>query len=125
MSSSRQKAKPVFDPHALDQDLEELWPLPQSRTPPPVAGTDAVTEPAAPPPAHSAPPIEHAPARSATAPTASPMPSTSGGQVDRRRRLASVSASASPARKRFRPPEVLLSAEVYDELYRVQIAEKK
>ena len=125
MSSSRQKAKPVFDPHALDQDLEELWPLPQSRTPPPVAGTDAVTEPAAPPPAHSAPPIEHAPARSATAPTASPMPSTSGGQVDRRRRLASVSASSSPARKRFRPPEVLLSAEVYDELYRVQIAEKK
>ena len=125
MSSSRQKAKPVFDPHALDQDLEELWPLPQSRTPPPVAGTDAVTEPAAPPPAHSAPPIEHAPARSATAPTASPMPSTSGGQVDRRRRLASVSASSSPAPKRFRPPEVLLSAEVYDELYRVQIAEKK
>lgn len=122
MSSSRQKAKPVFDPHALDQDLEELWPLPQSRTPPPVAGTDAVTEPAAPPPADSAPPIERAPARSATA---SPTPPTSGGHSDRRRRLASVSASSSPARKRFRPPEVLLSAEVYDELYRVQIAEKK
>ena len=65
------------------------------------------------------------PELSATAPTASPMPSTSGGQVDRRRRLASGSASSSPARKRFRPPEVLLSAEVYDELYRVQIAEKK
>lgn len=124
MSSSRQKAKPVFDPHALDQDLEELWPLPQSRTPLPVAGTDAVTEPAAPPPADSAPPIERAPARSATAPTASPTPS-SGGHGDRRRRLASVSAASSPARKRFRPPEVLLSAEVYDELYRVQIAEKK
>ena len=125
MSSSRQKAKPVFDPHALDQDLEELWPPPQSRTPPPVAGTDAVTEPAAPPPADSAPPIERAPARSATAATASPTPSTSGGHGDRRRRLASVSASSSPDRKRFRPPEVLLSAEVYDELYRVQIAEKK
>ena len=122
MSSSRQKAKPVFDPHALDQDLEELWPPPQSRTPPPVAGTDAVTEPAAPPPADSAPPIERAPARSATA---SPTPPTSGGHSDRRRRLASVSAASSPARKRFRPPEVLLSAEVYDELYRVQIAEKK
>ncbi|WP_235683236.1 hypothetical protein [Mycolicibacterium fluoranthenivorans] len=27
--------------------------------------------------------------------------------------------------KRTRPPEVLLSSEVYDELYRVQIAEKK
>lgn len=125
MSSSRQKAKPVFDPHALDQDLEELWPLPQSRTPPPVAGTDAVTEPAAPPPADSAPPVERAPARSATAATASPTPSASGGHGDRRRRLASVSAASSPAPKRFRPPEVLLSAEVYDELYRVQIAEKK
>jgi hypothetical protein len=31
----------------------------------------------------------------------------------------------SPTLKRSRPPEVLLSSEVYDELYRVQIAEKK
>jgi hypothetical protein len=33
--------------------------------------------------------------------------------------------TAASAAKRVRPPEVLLSSDVYDELYRVQIAEKK
>ncbi|MEW5811488.1 MAG: hypothetical protein AB1925_18760 [Actinomycetota bacterium] len=33
--------------------------------------------------------------------------------------------TAAETAKRVRPPEVLLSSEVYDELYKVQIAEKK
>ena len=41
------------------------------------------------------------------------------------RRLASVTVTDATPVKRVRPPEVLLSSEVYDELYRVQIAEKK
>ena len=36
-----------------------------------------------------------------------------------------MTAAPGSVRKRTRPPEVLLSSEVYDELYRVQIAEKK
>jgi hypothetical protein len=48
-----------------------------------------------------------------------------GAASDQPRRLATVTAAPGSVRKRTRPPEVLLSSEVYDELYRVQIAEKK
>ena len=41
MTPSRQKAKPVFDPSALDDDLDDLWPAPNARVQP--------AEPASPP----------------------------------------------------------------------------
>jgi hypothetical protein len=129
MSSSRPKAKPVFDPSALDDELDDLWPtarpggrpVEMSRPAPSVATTT------------SAAPVERptreAPGRADGAPApskvAAPQPPSTA--VDRRpgRRLNSVTVTATGAEKRIRPPEVLLSSEVYDELYKVQIAEKK
>ena len=135
MTPSRQKAKPVFDPAALAEDLDELWPAPNSR----VQAPEPAPRPTAPvaerpiPPAASepsrgstpAPQAASGPARPAPATVAQPVTPVTGDHGEPRRRLASVMATESPAKKRARPPEVLLSAEVYDELYRVQIAEKK
>ena len=101
----RQRGKPVFDPSALDQDLDDLWPTPG-------AARDK-TEPAA------------LPAEPVLEPPAVAPESVNGDQGDQPRRRVTVPAATSPVRRRTRPPEVLLSSEVYDELYRVQIAEKK
>jgi hypothetical protein len=61
-------------------------------------------------------------ARPSQTPTTRP---ANGAPSDQPRHLATVTAAPGSLRKRTRPPEVLLSSEVYDELYRVQIAEKK
>lgn len=128
MSSSRPKAKAVFDPSALDDDLDEMWPSAPARqparpldvsSPAPVAVTSAAPE-------VTPLPVEPAQAYGASGPARSASPRTSS--VDGRRagrRSSSVTVTAAGAPKRVRPPEVLLSSEVYDELYRVQIAEKK
>lgn len=120
MTPSRTPRKPIFDPSALGQDLDDMWPGP----PPPAA--------AAPAPASSSAPAASQPAAatSDSAPAAAPLPTGSApNDVSGRRKdtlvATSRSAASTAAKKRARPPEVLLSAEVYDELYRVQIAEKK
>lgn len=128
MSSSRPKAKPVFDPSALDDDLDEMWPAAPARPP---ARPVEVSRPA-PPEAASAVPeetssqVKPAQASGVPEPGRSQSPTASSGDARRPgRRLNSVTVTAAGPAKRVRPPEVLLSSEVYDELYRVQIAEKK
>jgi hypothetical protein len=140
MSPPRERRKPVFDPNALD-DLDEMWPAPKTEQPAPRSAQIAAQTPtrisaavdtraaATPEPAatqtatvteshaHPAP----APPRPAPAPRA-----VASEQATRQR--ATTTTVPVPARetgKRTRPPEVLLSAEVYDELYRRQNAEKK
>lgn len=138
MSTARQKRKPVFDPSALDDDLDDLWP-----TRPAAAGapqgapaTEPVTAaPATPPPAERPtravlPPAAPQPAPDNAAAQAgrSQTPATksaNGASSDQPRHLTTVTAATGAVRQRTRPPEVLLSSEVYDELYRVQNAEKK
>jgi hypothetical protein len=118
--SARPRRKPVFDPNALDDELDELL-----SPPPPVA-------PATKAPASSAD-LGEAPdrlSRTASAAAVSDLSAerdanpTRTESVDSGRHLNAVPAPDS-APKRTRPPEALLSSEVYDELYRVQIAEKK
>ncbi|AFM20223.1 hypothetical protein Mycch_5559 (plasmid) [Mycolicibacterium chubuense NBB4] len=128
MSSSRPKAKPVFDPSALDDDLDEMWPAAPARPPARNVEVSRSAAPAAATAATDATPSPVEPARAAVVsePARSAAPPTSS--VDGRRpgrRLNSVTVTAAGTAKRIRPPEVLLSSEVYDELYRVQIAEKK
>ena len=142
MNPPRERRKPVFDPNALD-DLDEMWPAPKAEHPAPAlpnpqiapetpsrinpavdtraaaaperAATQTVT--ATESHAHPAP----APPRPASAPhvAASEQVTQQGGTT------TTVSVTAREIGKRTRPPEVLLSAEVYDELYRHQNAEKK
>lgn len=133
MSTARQKRKPVFDPSALDDDLDDLLPARPAAAAAPQAASEpiaaaqlpAVERPsaAAQPPAAQAPTmnsaVTHVPAQ---APGTRP---PSGAPSDQPRHLATVTAVPGSVGKRTRPPEVLLSSEVYDELYRVQIAEKK
>ncbi|MDA2893436.1 hypothetical protein PDG61_21150 [Mycolicibacterium sp. BiH015] len=132
MSPSRPKAKPVFDPSALD-DMDDMWPAaaparPQVR--PVEVSRPAPAQPAtvaAPPAATPAPP--ESATRADTVPASSKVTTPQRASTDDKphpgRRLSSVTVTAPDAAKRIRPPEVLLSSEVYDELYRVQIAEKK
>lgn len=134
MSPSRPKAKPVFDPGALDDALDDFWSGPKSGC----ATTQPAQRSAAPPSAAHEPPAPEEPsnpranlATVAPPPSASAEPPTSAVPTSPApgsfpRRLSAV-AQETPggAPKRVRPPEVLLSSEVYDELYRVQIAEKK
>lgn len=141
MSPPRARAKPVFDPNALDADIDDLWPArksspttatappaptPRLTTPPPVAAsTSAVVEtPHAPSPA----PTQTPPPTPTLTPQAQPAPASAPSTADKiqpaqPRRIDEATPGA--VAKRPRPPEVLLSAEVYDELYRTQIAEKK
>ncbi|RAV07988.1 hypothetical protein DQP57_17655 [Mycobacterium colombiense] len=131
MSPSRTRGKPLFDPEALNQDLDELWPArPRAAaapTPPPVSPQPADTAVSA-EPAHSDPRLASA---SVIEPVLASAPATESAS-------ATTPATTSPEQPtkprqtttgrpstRTRPPEVLLSAEVYDELYRTQIAEKK
>ena len=123
MSATRQKAKPVFDPSALDDDLDDLWPAPNTKPAAPHQSVAPAARPAAPAPP---PPV-------ASAAAAAPMPmvipaepaqsaaATRPPAVKRSR----PAGAASPSTPRTRPPEVLLSAEVYEEFYRVLLAEKK
>ena len=126
MSPSRARGKPLFDSDALDQDLDDLWPVqkssPSTPTQPPVPTQRPAEPPLTPGSAHAdAPPPAITPTPATQPATASAPPTVNNGQPAQPRPLA---AAARPA-KRTRPPEVLLSAEVYDELYRTQIAEKK
>lgn len=137
MSTARQKRKPVFDPSALDDDLDDLWPARpaaavQQAAPvaDPAATAPPTSPPAEPPPEVAMPPaapqspLDNTTAHARRSPTPATKPS-SGAPNDQPRHLVTVTAPPGSARKRTRPPEVLLSSEVYDELYRVQIAEKK
>lgn len=131
MSSTRPKAKPVFDPSALDDDLDDLWPV----AAPPAEASRAVRSPAAAlePPLSAPTPTKPSSAepsrRASAAPLSSNLAAPQRSSVAQRpgfgRRLSSVTVTATEPAKRIRPPEVLLSSEVYDELYKVQIAEKK
>lgn len=140
MSPSRTRAKPLFDPNALDEDIDDMWPVrksppatptqqpvpvtPPPASPQPAAPTNTVAEPpatAGPTDPQPAPPAAAPPPRQ-TQPATTSAPLTVGAEAPTPSRpLDSVARAA----KRTRPPEVLLSAEVYDELYRTQIAEKK
>lgn len=134
MSTARQKRKPVFDPSALDDDLDDLLPARPAAAAPQAASEPLAAAPATPPAverpnAAAAPPV--APPATlnnavAQAPPQAPLTRPpSGAPSDQPRHLATVTAVPGSVGKRTRPPEVLLSSEVYDELYRVQIAEKK
>ncbi|QNJ89994.1 hypothetical protein HZU40_00625 (plasmid) [Mycolicibacterium fluoranthenivorans] len=134
MSTARQKRKPVFDPSALDDDLDDLLPARPAAAAPQAAPEPLAAAPATPPAverpnAAAAPPV--APQATlnravAQAPPQAPLTRPpSGAPSDQPRHLATVTAVPGSVGKRTRPPEVLLSSEVYDELYRVQIAEKK
>lgn len=119
--STREKRKPVFDQNALAEDLDDLWPVTPASAPPAPRPTPSRAAAPAPRPVPLPPP----------APAATPAHQTPGAQtVPTDETTASSRRPAStgvrtPEPRRIRPPEVLLSAEVYDELYRVQIAEKK
>lgn len=126
MSSTRPKAKPVFDPSALDDDLDDLWPV----TAPPAEASRSVPSPAAAaaPPVSAPTPTKPSPAELSTpvsSNSAAPQRSSVSQRPGSGRQLNSVTVTAPEPAKRIRPPEVLLSSEVYDELYKVQIAEKK
>lgn len=131
MTPTRQKAKPVFDPSALDQDLDDLWPAPKThQTPQPVAPPSAPAAPSTPhrtptppPPATTTSPAQPAspatPSPTAVPPTAVLLTTPAAQPTNH------TGDAQQPNKARIRPPEVLLSSEVYDELYRVQLAEKK
>ena len=128
MSPSRTRAKPLFDPAALADDIDDLWPV---RRPTPAAAQTVSAParpagrdpdpPAAPPPAVDPPP-DAMPGASVASLTAVP-PASVSDDTPQPRVVAPVQMRT--VKQRTRPPEVLLSAEVYDELYRAQIAEKK
>jgi hypothetical protein len=118
--TTREKRKPLFDPNALAEELDDLWPATPAPAPAPAAPRPTPTRAAAPAPRPVSPPPA-APAQTPAPDHQSPVEEAAHARPSRRPAPASA---PSPA-KRIRPPEVLLSAEVYDELYRVQIAEKK
>jgi hypothetical protein len=141
MSTSRQKRKAVFDPSALDDDMDEMWPARSNAAPNP---TQTPIAPRATPagevsPASSSPrpstPVQVEQRQPHSAPLQlvaesereqrAHAPVRTELEVDHRRRRPASSPGSGGVVKRVRPPEVLLSAEVYDELYRVQIGEKK
>lgn len=130
MSATREKRKPVFDPTALADDLDDMWPTAPATAAAPAAAADP--KPSVPLPPTSSEPTSTAPvaapssnvAAPAGAPRDRPEASTSV-KAGQRPHLSPVTAAPRNVAKRTRPPEVLLSSEVYDELYRVQIAEKK
>ena len=103
MAPSREKRKPVFDPNAIDDVLDAGWSAPAVRPlpapPPPTAGgaVERIEESARRAPARR-------PAEPTTRTTKSPHP-----------------GARAP---RPRPPEVLLSADVYQRLAQVSAKEK-
>lgn len=131
MTPRRVKGKPIFDPTALDNDLDDLWPAktePTNAAPPPpvsvVRPLAASPEVASQQPDRddsSAPAQSGTPTQDTVTPVAAPQPTP----VRRMRSVGTPTAATLKAQTRYRPPEVLLSAEVYDAFYRNQIAEKK
>jgi hypothetical protein len=119
--STREKRKPVFDPDALGEDLDDLWPAtPVVRQPQPAR---VAVAPQASPPAPASPTTDPVPTPAPA--VQAPQPTPASAATADRPRPASVTAAPAAVAKRIRPPEVLLSSEVYDELYRVQNGEKK
>lgn len=118
MTPTRARGKPVFDPTAIDEDLDELWPTPNPAPQKTTSKTQRRTGSAPAPATISTPTAPPAPA------TARPAAVPRAVSTDHTR-AQPTSTAPRGERKRTRPPEVLLSAEVYDEFYRVQIAEKK
>ena len=119
--SARPRRKPVFDPNALDDELDDLL------SPPPTPAAPAKNGAASPP--DSGPLPDSSANTDSVAPVTAPPAEHDANLarsevVDSGRHLNAVPDPDS-APKRTRPPEALLSSEVYDELYRVQIAEKK
>ncbi len=120
--STPTRRKAVFDPNALDDDLDDLWPARPAQPRDEPGPGPATTETAAPPKSPPQPPAEAvSEPRTRTAPKRPSAPSPGTHQSARETEPAARPTSS----KRHRPPEALLSAEVYDELYRVQNAEKK
>ena len=116
MSTARQKRKPVFDPSALDDDLDDLWParpadtaaLQAAPAAEPIAATPA-TPPAserpstaAPPPAAPQPTRDSAVAQARPSQTPATRPAN-GAPSDQPRHLATVTAAPGSVRKRTRP----------------------
>jgi len=127
MSPSRTRGKPLFDPAALADDIDDLWPV---RRPTPAAAqpVSAPARPAGrdPDPPTPPPAVEPSPDGTLAAGVASltaPPPASVSDDAPQLGAVAPVQVRT--VKQRTRPPEVLLSAEVYDELYRAQIAEKK
>ncbi|ULN44693.1 hypothetical protein MI149_29810 (plasmid) [Mycolicibacterium crocinum] len=120
MTPPRAKSKPVFDPSALNDDLDDLWPGKPTAPPrPQPVATTAQPSPSPPPvSAQAAPPSA---AQAPQPPVAVPSPAAPAPRL----RSVSAAAAAGEVQTRYRPPEVLLSAEVYDALYHLQITEKK
>jgi hypothetical protein len=130
MTPSRAKGRPVFDPNALDDDLDDLWPAkpaaarttqaparPQIVTPPPPPAPSEQPQPAE---QHEAAPLPQPPRE-----ISRPAPASQQSQPAPRLRSVDAESATTAAQTRYRPPEVLLSAEVYDALYQLQISEKK
>ncbi len=127
MSPSRTRGKPLFDPAALADDIDDLWPV-RRPTPAAAQAVSAPTrragrdpDPPTPPPAVEPPPDTTLAAGVAS--LTAPPPASVSDDAPQLRAVAPVQVRT--VKQRTRPPEVLLSAEVYDELYRAQIAEKK
>lgn len=136
MTPPRAKRRAVFDPNALDEDLDELLPkaagqpaqFAPSLVPSPTELTverKTLTESTHAQPGQSVRDAEPTPGQQ---PRAQSRPAAvnagAGREAGPQRRDGTVSA-AGETQTRYRPPEVLLSAEVYDALYQLQIAEKK
>ena len=104
MPPQRVRGRPVFDPDALSDELDDMWPPKTPTTTPRATTSQPVINPVSAPRSASAQSVDvstesNSPAKPATA--------------------------VITQCRRYRPPEVLLSAEVYDALYQLQIAEKK
>ena len=116
MSTARQKRKPVFDPSALDEDLDDLWPARPAAAAAPQAAPAAEPIAAAP----ATPPSAERPSKAALPPAApqrtrdsaaaqarpSQTPATkpaNGAPSDQPRHLATVTAAPGSVRKRTRP----------------------
>ena len=121
MAPSREKRKPVFDPNAIDDVLDAGWSAPAVRPlpapPPPPADSHLRAVPREETPTTAPPPVaperieesaRRAPARRPAEPTTRTTKSPHPG-------------ARAP---RPRPPEVLLSADVYQRLAQVSAKEK-
>lgn len=135
-SPQRAKGRPLFDPNALDDELDDAWPT-QVRTPAASPDQTAQQVGAVPPTKqptqalHTTPEGTGSTASSASGEASPPTPVQHRSSVSSRPseptgpRRAARGATGGAEQKRFRPPEVLLAAEVYDAIYQLQIAEKK
>lgn len=122
----RVKGKPVFNPDALGDEIDRLWPGRKSDEPPAPAPQVGLAE-AAPAPAavgSEARTGEQAADSGGGRAQDAPAPKSATRAPLRSVGVPKVAAKAN-GQKRFRPPEALLSGEVYDALYQHQIGEKR